>query len=166
MTQDFSPFRHATLMQSFFEQGRISEWMCAFVMLTFALVLALPGDTFSGQGYASFRTVGLEESTVAVFLTLVALGRMAGLWINGRWHRSPLLRVAGAIVGVGVFGLLAMAFGLPYVWGLLGLDTLAGVASTGASTYTVLAIFDWIAARRSVEDYVNARSEMLTRVEG
>jgi hypothetical protein len=127
------------------EHGRATEWLTSLVLLGFAGALALPGDTMQSTGFAAFRAVGLDEASIVMVLTLVAGGRLTALYINGNWQRTPELRAAGAVVGAVIFGFLAFAFGWPYLAGF-------GNASTGASTYSVLALFDILAAYRSGAD--------------
>lgn len=150
------------------EHGRATEWLTSFVLLGFALALALPGDTLDGEGFRAFRNLGLDEAMISTPLALLAVARLVALYINGSWRRSPLLRVIGACLGAGVLGVIGMAFGWPYVeswlavvWGgdhsMPGSTIYLVGASTGASTYTVLAAFDLLAAVRAGADYRMAR---------
>ena len=142
------PLRHfaATLI----EHGRATEWVTSAVLLGFAIVLALPGDTLSGPGFRTFRDLGLDEVALAVPLTLIGGIRVAALLINGNWRRSPELRIGGAVLGALIFGLISCAFGWPYLTGV-------GTASTAASTYSVLALSDVLSPYRSGADARLAR---------
>lgn len=132
------------------EHGRATEWLTSLVLLGFAAALALPGDTLSGPGYLAFNGIGIDEAAIVWVLTITSMARLTALYINGAWHRSPELRAAGAVSGSVIFGFLAFAFGWPFLIG-------AGAPSTGASTYSVLALFDILAAYRSGADARMAR---------
>jgi hypothetical protein len=133
------------------EHGRATEWLTSSVLLVFAAVLALPGDTLASPGFMVLREFGFDEAMVSTPLALVAAGRIVALYINGNWRRSPELRAVGAVIGSAIFGFLALSFGWPYLVGV------SSSASTGAATYTVLALFDVLAAYRSGADVRLAR---------
>ena len=92
------------------EQGRATEWMTSFIMIGFAITLWMPGDTFAGNGYRSFRAVGITEETAALPLFLIGSMRCCALYINGNWRRTPVLRMIGAIFGAGMFLMVASLF--------------------------------------------------------
>ncbi|MDO6732864.1 hypothetical protein Q4577_22885 [Marinovum sp. 2_MG-2023] len=134
------------------QQGRALEWLTSAVILIFAITLALPGDTLAtSSAFMAFRVLGAEEATMAVPLTIIGSMRMAGLWINGNWQRSPLLRCIGAVFGAGLFAWLAMLFSVPYLSGQ------TAALTTGVGTYLVLALFDILAAYRSAADVANSQ---------
>lgn len=158
------------LRSAIIEHGRATEWLTSCVLLGFALTLALPGDTLSGEGFRAFRALGLDEATISTPLALLATARIAALYINGSWHRSPALRVAGAMFGAGVLSTLGVAFGWVYLETIFlawrQTETWSGFAvmfaskpgaSTGAATYTILALFDMLAAYRSGADLKMAK---------
>lgn len=127
------------------EHGRATEWLTSITMLAFAVILALPGDTFGGESFVGFKALGLDEATVGITMALIGSMRISALFINGNWLRSPMFRLAGAIAGAGVFASLSMSFlwptlayGLPF--------------STGFGSYLILAGFDALAAYRSGAD--------------
>ncbi|WP_141102015.1 hypothetical protein [Oceanicola sp. 22II-s10i] len=133
------------------EHGRALEWLTSCVLLVFALTLAMPGDTLAGPGYIGFRNLGFDEAALAVPLSLLAAGRLAALYINGAWRRSPVIRALGAVVGATVFSMLAVTFG--WSWLVSGAFTQNRIAlGTGMGTYLVLSIFDLLAAHRSGAD--------------
>lgn len=143
------------------EHGRALEWLTSSVLLGFALTLALPGDTLAGQGFVAFRKMGLDEAMIGVPLAFVSTQRLAALHINGAWRRSPVLRMIGAVIGCGIFAMLAMAFGLPYIDALvrsaLWDQPLQVGPSTGAAVYSLLAAADALATHRSAADVGFAR---------
>lgn len=132
-----------TLLQN----GRALEWLTASVILAYACTLALPGDTLSTSvAFSAFRQLGLDEAALSVPLSLIAAMRMAGLFINGNWRRSPVLRCVGAVLGAGLFMGLAVLFAVPALSGQ------SAALTTGVGTYFVLAAFDVLAAYRSAAD--------------
>lgn len=84
-------------------------------------------------------------------LSWIAAMRMAGLYINGAWQRSPILRMAGAIIGAGVFGFLSVMFATPYLTGQ------QAALTTGAGLYAVLCAADLLAAYRTGADVGHAK---------
>lgn len=132
---------------SLLQNGRALEWLTSSVILAFAITLTLPGDTLATSiAFAAFRQLGIDEVALAVPLSLIASMRMAGLWINGNWQRSPLLRCIGAVMGAGLFAGLAVLFSVPALSGQ------SAALTTGVGTYLVLAAFDVLAAYRSAAD--------------
>ena len=132
---------------SLLQHGRALEWLTSSVILAFAFTLTLPGDTLATSvAFAAFRQLGIDEVALAVPLSLIASMRMAGLWINGNWQRSPLLRCIGAVLGAGLFAGLAVLFSVPALSGQ------SAALTTGVGTYLVLAAFDVLAAYRSAAD--------------
>ena len=135
------------LRHTFLQHGRGLEWLTSSIILVFALVLALPGDTLgASRSFSGFVGLGLDEGALIMPLTLLAAMRMAGLWINGNWRRSPYLRRWGAIMGAGIFASLAAMFAVPVLPGEQAAIT------TGVGTYMVLAVFDILAAYRAAAD--------------
>lgn len=141
----------ARISYALIAHGRATEWLTATCLLAFALTLSLPGETLAGSGFRTFKELGFDDAMLAAPMALIAAIRLAALYINGNWRRSPLARMLGAIVGAAVFGMLGAAFGWPFLEGAL-IGPEAQAASTGAATYTVLALFDALAAYRSAAD--------------
>lgn len=134
------------------QHGRALEWLTSFALLAFAMTLALPGDTLaSSPSFMGFLDAGLDETAIAMPLSWIAAMRMAGLYINGAWRRSPILRMVGAIIGAGVFGYLSVTFAIPYVVGQ------QPALTTGAGIYAVLCVFDLLAAYRTGADVGHAK---------
>lgn len=135
------------MADTFLQHGRGMEWQNSIIILMFALTLALPGDTLSTSvAFAAFRQLGIDEVALAVPLTIIAIMRMAGLFINGNWRRSPILRCIGAVLGAGLFAGLAVLFAVPALSGQ------SAALTTGAGVYLALAAFDVLAAYRSAAD--------------
>lgn len=143
---------HTKIRLSLIEQGRAAEWLTSSVLLSFAVFLAFPGDTLSStNGYVGFRNLSFDEASLATPLALISASRMAALYINGNWRRSPVVRAFGAMVGTVVFFLLAVTFAWPWLSAGGLFQNKVGV-STGAAVYFVLAQFDLLAAFRSGAD--------------
>jgi hypothetical protein len=75
---------------------RLVEWLSSIVLIGWALVLMQPGDTLRGTSFAEFLRYGVSEEAIAGSFALVGGLRVAALFINGRWPRTPLIRMAGA----------------------------------------------------------------------
>jgi hypothetical protein len=124
--------------------GRMAEWLTSAIMIVFALTLMLPGDLVADSAtFAFFARLHITELILASSMGVVAGMRMIALYINGSWRRTPWIRMAGAILGAGMFGFLSVSFFWPFCFGLVpDLSPQSGI-------YAVLATFDIIAAYRS-----------------
>ena len=145
-----------TITNAIVEQGRATEWLTSCVLLIFALTLAMPGETFNRVGFTGFREFGITEEMLCLALGIIAGGRLTALYINGRWHRSPVLRLIGAMFGAVVFSMLAFSFAWP-VLRTMGTETPVALG-TGTGTYLVLASFEILAAYRSSADHQSTRA--------
>lgn len=129
-----------------FTPSRALEWHCAGTDALLALVLALPGKTFStGVVWDRFAAV-MPESQWAMLIGAVAVVRIAALAINGHWRRTPLLRALTAAMGAGLHAYLATLFYVPS----------AGAFGTGAAFSAALAISDIRSAFKAGRDIVVA----------
>lgn len=133
------------------EHGRATEWLTSLALLSVALTLAMPGDSFALSTLESFSRAGLEEVEVAVPLAVVGTARVIALYINGAWRRSPYLRMWGAIMGAGIF----LAFSAAYAWPTFEHGAPMPLA---AGLCFVFAGFDMLAAHRSGADVRLARN--------
>lgn len=124
---------------------RSLEWFSSCVMLIWGVTLMLPGDTLNGPQYSAFTRFGLTEDFWSWAFTAIGSARLAALYINGRWPRSPLIRMAGSI-----FGVLSWA----QVSYLLNASTLmvTGIANTGIGVYAAFAIADLFGVYRAAFD--------------
>ncbi|SFM41430.1 hypothetical protein [Methylobacterium pseudosasicola] len=129
-----------------FTPSRDLEWHCAGTDALLALVLALPGRTFStGPIWDRFASVMPEEHW-ALLIGSIALVRIAALTINGHWRRTPLLRALTALLGAGLHAYLATLFYMPTL----------GAFGTGAAFSAALAISDVRSSFRAGRDIVVA----------
>lgn len=127
-------------------QDRSTEWFSSIVMLGWGIVLALPGQTLAAPQFSAFRRFGLTEASWAFIFCFAGITRMIALYINGRWPRTPAIRMFfatfGAISWVHVAALLLRASydnGVPL--------------SPGPVVYSVLALYELIAVlRASIDD--------------
>jgi hypothetical protein len=78
---------------------RAVEYMLAWLMLSWGVVVLLPGGVLVGPTSKYFLEIASE---VSWGLSAVVIGgvRLAALVINGAWKRTPLLRFAGAAIGL------------------------------------------------------------------
>lgn len=136
-----------TPFTAFLSGGRSLEWITSTTLLIHALTLSFPGDTLTiSPSFQTFEKLGFDEALLTMILSAVALVRMAGLYINGKWRRSPLLRMCGAVVGAGIFASMAAVFVTPYLSGQ------QHALTTAVGTYLILALCDVLAAYRSASD--------------
>lgn len=135
------------LSDVFLQHGRGLEWATSSIVAGWALTLWLPGETLeSSASFTGFARAGLDDATLVLPLTLVALLTMIGLIINGAWRRSPMLRMMGALCRCFIFGSLSIMFMIPYLTGE------QEALSTGPAIYMILAGFDILAAYRTGAD--------------
>lgn len=132
--------------------GRLAEWLTSTVMVVFAIILALPGDTMDGGAFRVLSFWGFNETSLAVPTAMIGGARLMALYVNGSWRRSPLIRTIGAAFGAAMFAFMAVSFFWPFLIGV------TPAVSTGVGTYGVLALFDIFAAYRSGHDVRISRS--------
>ncbi len=128
-----------------FLNDRALEWFSAFVMLGWGVTLLFPGDTLAGAQYAAFARFGMTEEFWSWAFSIVGIARLVALYINGRWPKSPHIRMAGSL-----FGALSWA----QVSYLLFVSSWAatGVPTTGPVVYGLLAMADLLGIARAAFD--------------
>lgn len=115
-----------------YNADRSIEWLSALMMLNWAFVLSLPGDTLrASASYAAFAPHGVNEERLAVVLGIIGAVRVVTLWINGRWPRGPALRILGCVTGAILWSQIA--------WLLALAASASGALSTGVGAYALLA---------------------------
>lgn len=124
---------------------RSLEWFSACVMVIWGTTLMLPGDTLAGPQFEAFGRFGLTEEFWAWAFTLAGGARLSALYINGRWPKSPHVRIVCAIFGAVSWAQVAY---------LLTVGTLlkTGIPNTGTGVYAALAIADLLAIVRAAFD--------------
>lgn len=80
-------------------QTRSVEWLLAFLMVAWGAGLMLPGNTMELQHYRHLAALA-PEPVWAAWSMSIGIARLAALYINGSWSRSPLIRAGGAALGV------------------------------------------------------------------
>lgn len=124
---------------------RTIEWFSAGVMMAWGLTLTLPGDLLSQPGFVAFHRFGATESFWATAFTAVGLARLVALFINGRWPRTPHVRMIGAIFGALSWGQVA--------WLLYESSAMNNAPTpTGPAVYALLAAFEVFAINRAAFD--------------
>lgn len=125
---------------------RLVEWLFAGMMLSWGCWLLNPGwNTFDNPQYAALALIVPEEVWGAWSVAVAAI-RIAALVINGRYRRTPLLRLACSLLGL--------------VWWLV-LIYLFVVSphpnpAAGFSWYPVFVVFEAISCWRSAADAFHA----------
>jgi hypothetical protein len=130
-------------------KNRRVEYLSASIMLGWAAILALPGDTIQeNDAFSSFIERGWTETELAAILGVAGALWMGALWVNGHHRRSPVVRCLGAGAGCMMWSHIAVLL-VTHAWAI-------GVASTGIAAYGVLAVFDLISCYRSAADAYDA----------
>jgi hypothetical protein len=111
---------------------RALEWLSAFIMVAWGIILAQDGNTLSAPSFREFVAHGMSEDALAYVFGAVGGVRIAALYINGRWPRTPLLRMIGAGAGLLLWGQIASMFAISYAR--------SGTAGTGFAAYGSLAL--------------------------
>ena len=124
---------------------RTIEWFSALVMISWGATMSLPGDLLSQPGFVAFKRFGATETFWAVTFAAIGSARLIALYINGRWPRSPHIRMGCAIFGavswVQVSALLFEAAGVNNT-----------PVSTGCAVYGLLALFEIFSVNRAAFD--------------
>jgi hypothetical protein len=128
-----------------FFHDRGLEWFSAVIMLGWGLTLVLPGDTLSGPQYAAFGRFGITEDMWALAFGAVGLARLVALYINGRWPRSPYVRMVGSLFGAVSWAQVAYLITESTYFA-------TGIAATGTWIYSALAIADLLGIARAAFD--------------
>jgi hypothetical protein len=138
-------YRHAKSFYNDRVGDRALEWFSALVMVAWSVLLAFPGDTLSMPSFAEFHHFGMTETLWASGFGSIGMARLAALYINGRWPKTPHVRMIGAMFGVVAWGQVAF---------MLTEGNLAayGKVPTGAGTYGLLALADLFSIYRAAYD--------------
>jgi hypothetical protein len=114
------PDNYAVLVQYGHKQRlRRTEWVAGAVCFICGFVLLLPGGIFANSDAYSFIRATVSEEWVGAIMLLAGGLRLVGLVINGARRRvTPWMRLAGALIGAGIFTALALGFAASGVLGL------------------------------------------------
>lgn len=127
------------------------EWLSSIVMISWALVLLQPGDSLAGGNLRELLRYGFTEQSVAFAFAGAGFARIGALYINGRWPRTPIVRMIGA--GVGFMLWLQVSL---ILWG--GSTLVNGAMTTGVAVYIPLALADLLSIYRAAFDARYQRS--------
>jgi hypothetical protein len=121
---------------------RTNEWFSSLVMIAWAATMALPGDLLSQPGFVAFHRFGMTEAIWSFLFAFVGTARSVAFYINGRWPRSPHIRMIGALFGavswIPVSVLLYEAAGINNI-----------PITTGCAVYALLAAFELFSINRA-----------------
>jgi hypothetical protein len=125
---------------------RLVEWMFALMMVSWGAWLVNPASlTFASPVYAPLAQL-FPETVWGAFSAALGALRMAALLVNGRSRRTPVLRIACAILGM--------------TWWLvlIVLATRAGRLDLPAefSWFVVFAVFEALSCWRAAGDAYHA----------
>jgi hypothetical protein len=131
---------------------RALEWLLAGVMITWAVILAQPDNSFANPSFATIARVANEE-TVALACLIIGLARLAALYVNGAWVPSPWVRL--------ICALISAVFWLQIALGMAATDT----ATTGLAVYPWFVLCDLYSVWRAARDARMSREARLAQPE-
>jgi len=88
---------------------RALEWVMAGMLVTCALVLAQPADTFANPAFADLARIAPEPVWTAI-LAFVGLARLFALYRNGAWVPSPWIRLFTALASAAIWTQFVLGF--------------------------------------------------------
>jgi hypothetical protein len=137
--------RHAKSVYADRVGDRALEWFSALVMVAWSVLLAFSGGSLSLPSFGGFHRFGMTETLWAWGFGSIGMARLVALYINGRWPKTPHVRMVGAMLGVVAWGQVAF---------MLTEGSLAayGKVPTGAGTYGLLALADLFSIYRAAFD--------------
>lgn len=121
------------------------EWFSALVMVGWAVALGLPGDTLAAPSFSEFRRFGFTEEFWAAIFGVIGGARISALYINGRWPRTPYIRMMGSLFGAVSWAQVAW---LLFAGGYLN----TGIPTTGVAVYGLLALADLLSIFKAAFD--------------
>lgn len=134
--------------RSWQSSDRLIEWQFAFMMMVWGLWLMFPSwITFTAPQYALLASIA-NEAVWGAFSFSIGFIRAIALYINGSYHRTPIVRLICSILG------LTWWFVLIYLFILAAPNNPAA----GFSWYPVFAVFEAICCWRSASDAFQSRA--------
>lgn len=124
---------------------RTNEWFSSLVMIAWAATMGLPGDLLSQPGFVAFHRFGMTESAWSLLFAFVGTARLVALYINGRWPRSPHIRMVGALFGAVSWVQVSILF-----YEAAGINNTP--VTTGCMVYALLAAFELFSINRAAFD--------------
>jgi hypothetical protein len=126
-------------------KDRTMEWFSASVMLAWGITFALPGYLLSKPDFIGFHRYTTSDSFLACVFTGMGAAGLIALYINGRWPRGPIIRVARGFFGAVAWALIAYAF---YDAAQINKTPLG----TGPLVYALLALYEFVSIYRAAHD--------------
>ncbi len=124
---------------------RAAEWLCAGIMMSWGVTLAVHGDTLSLPAFAAFHRFGATAAFWAWVFGGCGFARTAALYINGRWPKTPVIRMVCAGLGFVSWSQLSWLF-------FEGTYLASGIPTTGIGVYAVLALAELFSIYRAAHD--------------
>ena len=124
---------------------RALEWLCAGMMVAWGITLAVSGGILDQPGFSAFHRFGASESFWAWMFGGSGFARTAALYINGRWPKTPVIRMVCAGFGFVSWSQLAWLF-------FEGTYLITGVPGTGIGVYAMLALAELFSIYRAAHD--------------
>lgn len=126
--------------------SRVLEWILAFILFSWGLMLLRPDATFaSSPSYIGLERIASED-TWGWFCAIAGLLRLVALCINGFWKPTYHIRAATSF--------LSNFFWLQITLGFIA----SGNANTGLAVYPWLLLADIICTYRTARDYSISRA--------
>lgn len=125
---------------------RAIEWVSSFCMVGWALILSMPGDSFAGIGVPVRTGVfqWLNENFVSWIFGIVGTARLIALYVNGRWPKTPMTRMVGAVIGVALWSQVSLMF--------MYVSEVRGTWTPSVVVYAALAVADLFSVYRASRD--------------
>lgn len=120
---------------------RALEWLCAGIMVSWGLTLALDGDAMVRPPPCLGGRPGMTAALWASILCGSGLVRVAALYINGRWPKTPVIRTVCASLGLLAWSHLSWAFA-----------EAAARPAAGIGVYGMLALAELFSIYRAAHD--------------
>ena len=98
-------------------EGRGIEYHMTKVLLFFAIILLMPGDTTNWKTWKALVVYGFTEMVMAGWFLFLGTVRGLALYINGYHHRTPMLRAATSLASCLTFGAMAYNVWTEYLIG-------------------------------------------------
>ena len=81
---------------------RKMEWVSSGVLFFTGLLMLFAPDSFTRADYSTFTQHALLWTYGCIVIGAL---RLTALWVNGHWNGgTPIIRMVGSILGMGVFG--------------------------------------------------------------
>ena len=131
---------------------RALEWLLAGVMITWAVILFQPEQSFTNPSFHIIARLA-DEELVAWCCLIIGLARLAALYVNGAWVPSPWVRLFCALISA--------VFWLQIALGMAATAT----ATTGLAVYPWFVLCDLYSVWRAARDARLSREVRLAQPE-